>query len=192
MYRFRNPYKAKLTFIPDKRNFEINSFHIYKFNNMKKLVIIAIVFFAIAPFVNGQVKGDIPVAMLPKQVKQVLNEYFTILTTAKDLDDCAAKFEKIAGAGLVNEDGTLRSSVQPYSLKKDFQNVNFYTNPPKIARVNKSTTGQSGFGATALAGTKYKIYVKKKNGGQPAPIHIIVPKNHPTIKTPKVSNIGSL
>jgi hypothetical protein len=58
--------------------------------------------------------------------------------------------------------------------------------------VAKTKTQQCGFGESAIAGDWYKIYIAKKNGSQPAPIQIVVPENHPTIKTPKVMSIGSL
>jgi len=140
-------------------------------------------------------KNDIPVSKLPQEVKEVLVEYVSILINSSDLDVCAENFIAVAGGSLVNEDGlSLRSSVKPYSLKKDFQNVKFYANPLKITRVNVSYTNGSGFGESALKGKKYKIWIDKAKGqaGMPAPISIIVPEGHPSIKTPKVVGIGSL
>lgn len=139
-------------------------------------------------------KNDIPVSQLPSGVKSVLNQYVSTLKSG-NLDQVAQKFTAIAGGGLVNEDGkSLRSSVKPYSLKKDWQNIKFYANPVKITRVNKSQTNGTGYGASALKGTVYKIWIDKKPGqaGMPAPISIIVPQGHPTIKSPKVIGIGSL
>ena len=158
---------------------------------MKKITTLFIALFAIISFANAQQK-DIPVSELPKEVKAVLEEYINILSTSKDLDECATKFLKIAGGGLVNPAGTqLRSSVKPYSLKKDFGNVGGVKKPISIVRVAKAHTGQTGFGASALAGDLYKVYIEKTDGGRPAPVHIVFPKNHPTIKEPKVTNIGS-
>lgn len=159
---------------------------------MKKTLLITALFLNFSVIGFSQAK-DIPVKNLPKDVENVLNEYLKILNTSENLDECAEKLVNIAGGSLVNEDGSLRNSVKPYSLKKDFQNAGFYSYPAKIARVNLSKTMQTGYGPTALAGDKYKIYIKKKNsGGIPAPIHIVVPKNHEFIKSPKVTNIGSL
>ncbi|KOY86329.1 hypothetical protein AD998_09395 [bacterium 336/3] len=140
--------------------------------------------------------GDIAVSKLPAEVKQVLEEYVNILTSSKDLDECAQRFTSIAGGGLINEDPvnvTLRQTVQPFSLKKDFNNIKFYAQPVKVTRVNVSKTGGSGYGASAVAGTIYKIWIDKKDPkqGMPAPVSIVVPENHSTIKTPKVMNIGS-
>jgi hypothetical protein len=147
--------------------------------------------------VSAQSKAnDIPVAKLPPEVKAVLEEYVKILTTSQDLDDCAKRFTSIAGGGLINEDPdnvTLRQGVQPFSLKKDFNNIKFYAQPIKITRVNVSRTNGSGYGASAVAGTVYKIWIDKKNPqqGMPAPVSIVVPENHASIKTPKVIGIGS-
>jgi hypothetical protein len=158
---------------------------------MKKIVIFALL--SLFSFTMMAQQKDIPVSELPKEVKEVLVQYIDILKSAESLDQCADNFVQVAGGGLVNEDGkSLRSSVKPYSLKKDFQNVKFYKDPVEIARVAKSQTKQTGYGASALAGDVYKIYIKKKDDSQPAPIHIVYPKNHSFIKTPKVTNIGSL
>ncbi len=159
---------------------------------MKKLSIFLFAIFATMFTMNAQ-QHDIPVSDLPPAVKEVLDQYITILTTSADLDECAERFTEIAGGGLINPSGTaLRSSVKPYSLKKDFQDIKYYKVPVKIMRVAKTRTGQSGYGASAIAGDWYKIYIAKKDGSQPAPVQIVVPENHPTIKTPKVISIGSL
>jgi len=136
---------------------------------------------------------DIPVSDLPAEVKQVLEQYIEILSTSKDLDECAVRFLSIAGGTLVDAEGTaLRTTVKPYSLKKDFSDIKYYKVPVEIKRVAKTRTGQAGFGASAIAGDWYKIYIVKKDGSQPAPVQIVVPENHATIKTPKVISIGSL
>ncbi|MDX1902871.1 MAG: hypothetical protein SFU27_01835 [Thermonemataceae bacterium] len=156
------------------------------------------VFFLAALLSSAQSKKvDIPVANLPKEVKGVLEQYVEILRNAKDVDDCANQFTAIAGGSLVNEDVeniSLRQTVKPFSLKKDYNDIKFYAYPIKITRVNVSNTSGTGYGASAVAGKIYKVWIEKanKNNGMPAPISIIVPENHPTIKTPKVVGIGSL
>jgi hypothetical protein len=84
--------------------------------------------------------------------------------------------------------------VQPFSLKKDFENVKFYANPAQITRVAKLRSKTSGFGDSAITGESYKIWIAKKEGtsGLPAPTTILVPEGHKTIKVPKVIAIGSL
>jgi len=159
---------------------------------MKKLAVLLVAILALG-FNSFSQQVDIPISELPVEVKQVLDRYVEILTTSKTLDICAEKFVLIAGGGLVNPAGTaLRSSVKPYSLRKDYENIKFYKVPVEIKRVAKTRTGQAGFGESAIAGDWYKIYIAKQDGSQPAPIHIVVPENHPTIKTPKVTGIGSL
>jgi hypothetical protein len=162
---------------------------------MKK-IILSILLLCAYGFSSAQSKaGDIPVAQLPAEVKQILDEYINILSTSKTAAECEQRLTAIAGGGLVNEDGnSLRSTVPPYSMKKDYDNCKFYSNPVVVTRVNKSNSNGSGFGASAIKGTVYKIWIGKKDpkNGLPAPISIMVPNGHATIKTPKVIGIGSL
>lgn len=138
--------------------------------------------------------NDISVEKLPTDVKNILGKYIKILKSPS-IDACASAFIEVAGGGLVNENFpvSLRSDVKIYSLKKDFDNIKFYANPVVITRVNVSQSNGNGFGKTAIAGTVYKIWIKKKEGvsGMPAPIQIMVPKGNAQITTPKVVNIGS-
>lgn len=141
--------------------------------------------------------GDIPVNELPRAVYEVLEQYMALLRQAASLDQAADLFTGIAGGALVNESPdpvSLRSSVKPYGLKKDVENVQFYAEPIRITRVNCGAPVQSGFGDTAIAGPVYKIWIAKKEGiaGLPAPISILLPQGHPHIHTPKVIAIGSL
>lgn len=162
---------------------------------MKRLTFFLAICFYFVSVSSGQSKAnDITVDKLPAEVKAVLDRYVEILGSA-DLNTCAGKFTEIAGGGLVNENFpiTLRSTVQNYSLKKDFDDIKFYENPVVITRVNVSSTNGNGFGATAIKGKIYKIWIGKKSGvaGMPAPVQILVPDGHDKIKTPKVTNIGS-
>lgn len=139
---------------------------------------------------------DIKVNDLPENVKKVLIEYISALKNASTLDEAASAVLPVMGGSLVNEDGqSLRNSVKPYSLKKDWQNIKFYANPIKITRVNSNPNkSTSGYGESAINGRVYKIWIDKKDGvaGLPAPISIMVPSNHESIKTPKIIGIGSL
>ncbi len=150
--------------------------------------------FPILLFSQNNQPRDIPVENLPSEVRQVLVRYLEILTTSSSLEDCAAKFRDIAGGSLVNEDGSLRSTVPQFALKKDFNDVKVYAVPPVITRVNTARTNRDGYGSTALRGMVYKIWIQKKDvsQGMPAPIAIIVPEGHPSITTPKVIGIGNL
>jgi hypothetical protein len=147
-----------------------------------------------APASAQSAKNDIAIDALPAEVKQTLASYVALLRGSADLDACAAGFVRIAGGGLVDQTGSaLRSSVKPYSLKKDFGNIKFYANPLVITRVNATPSGAQGFGGSAIKGMVYKIWIGKAKdaGGMPAPVSIMVPEGHATITTPRVVNIGS-
>lgn len=154
--------------------------------------------FALAAISFAQAQGragDIPVSQLPAEVKAVLVQYVDILRNSKDLDECANSVMTVFGGSLVNDDGSaLRSSIKDFSLKKDYNDVKWYANPIKITRVNVSYTNGDGYGESAIKGKRYKIWIDKadKSTGMPAPISIVVPEGHASIKTPKVVNIGSL
>jgi hypothetical protein len=162
---------------------------------MKKLFLSTLLSFAVIGFISAQSRAnDIPTDKLPKEVKTVLEQYLTILRTSADVDQCAGKFLDLAGGGLVNEDAkSLRKDVARFSLNKDFSNVKFYANPLKISRVNLSYSNGDGLGWSAIKGKKYKIWIEKanKSNGMPAPVTILVPEGHESIKVPKVVNIGS-
>jgi hypothetical protein len=78
-------------------------------------------------------------------------------------------------------------------LKKDHDNIKFYKQPVEITRVNKTASNGQGFGASTIKGQVYKIWIAKcaSGAGLPAPVSIMIPEGHATIKTPKVVNIGS-
>lgn len=162
---------------------------------MKKLFLSTLLSFAVIGLISAQSReNDIPTDKLPKEVKTVLEQYLTILRTSADIDQCAGKFLDLAGGGLVNENAkSLRQDVARFSLNKDFSNVKFYANPLKISRVNLSYSNGDGLGWSAIKGKKYKIWIEKadKSNGMPAPVSILVPEGHESIKVPKVVNIGS-
>lgn len=139
-------------------------------------------------------KNDIPVGQVPPAVMEVLQRYAAILK-AETLEKCGEAFIEVAGGGLVSEDGKkLGGDLLDFSLKKDWSNFKFYADPLEVTRVNKSLSNGDGYGASAIKGTVYKIWIAKKKGGAglPAPISIMVPEGHAWIKTPKVIGIGSL
>ncbi|MCA9623864.1 MAG: hypothetical protein KC731_32805, partial [Myxococcales bacterium] len=130
---------------------------------------------------------DIDPASMPPEVRKVLEQYLAVLRKSADLDQCAERFVAVAGGSLVNEDGkTLRGSVKPYGLKKDYNNIKFYADPAVISRVAKLDPVTSGFGPSAIRGPRYKIWIDKKSGeaGRPAPVTILVPEGHKTIRAP--------
>ncbi len=139
---------------------------------------------------NAQSKADdIPVADLPAEVKSVLEKYAQVLHDSKSVDEAAAGFATLAGGTLVNESGTLTSNTKQFGLKKDFNNFKHYAYPVQITRVNKTVSNGEGYGATKIAGTRYKVWIAKNDPakGMPAPVTIIVPSSG----APKIVNVGS-
>ncbi|HBF89010.1 MAG TPA: hypothetical protein DDX39_10250 [Bacteroidales bacterium] len=160
---------------------------------MKTLLAITFVISSFFVFAQSSI-NDIKVGELPPEVKTILDKYVEILHS-ENLDVCAEKFIEIAGGTLVSPDGkSLRSSVKPYSLKKDFDNIHFYKNPANISRVNLSASSTQGFGESAISGKVYKIWIDKisESEGIAAPISILLPDASSLIKSPKIVNIGSL
>lgn len=157
------------------------------------LAIMALIF--TGSFAGAQTKAnDIPIKDLPAEVQQVLNKYAEILGS-ESLEKCAEAFITIAGGSLVNEAGSkLGIAVPQFSLKKDFNHFRHYASPLVITRVNKTFSNGQGYGESKIKGWVYKIWIDKKNSadGMPAPISIMVPEGHATIKSPKVVGIGSL
>lgn len=158
---------------------------------MKKIIFWLITIFLFSVSSVFAQTTDIPQSELPADVKQVLSEYIQILQTAKDLDDAANKVKKLFAGHLLNSSGNVDSDIYNYSLKKDFTNAKFYQYPVKITRVSRTLNDYDGFQSTLFEGTRYKIWIAKKEGvaGMPAPTPIIKPaEGAPKI----VSVIGSL
>ncbi|MBP8081631.1 MAG: hypothetical protein KAZ87_00370 [Spirochaetes bacterium] len=139
-------------------------------------------------------KKDVSVEEIPPAVIKVLNQYMKILSESPTLEDCVKNIYPLLGGGLLSSDGKkVSSDTIQFSLKKDYNNVKFYSVPAEITRIQLNKNGYDGFEKTYIEGDIYKIWVNKKEGvaGMPAPIPVIVPKNdpeHPRI----ISSIGSL
>ena len=143
-------------------------------------------------FIPGHAeRKDINPSELPADVMDVLKQYCTVLSTSPDIETCAKKLAPIAGGHLLDSQGKISRDVFEFSLKKDFQNIKFYQVPPVITRIQRETDDYDGYESTLIQGTRYKIWIAKKEGvaGMPAPVPIIKPaKGSPKV----VSNIGSL
>ena len=134
---------------------------------------------------------DIPKEQVPPDVIAVLNHYLKILSTSPTLEACAVEVAKISGGHMLSQSGAVSQDVLPYSLKKDYQNVKFYKVPAVITRVVLVENDYDGYGPTLIQGTRYRIWIAKKDGvaGLPAPIPVLKPKDG----APKiVTTIGSL
>ncbi|HQE58578.1 MAG TPA: hypothetical protein PLA54_05210 [Spirochaetota bacterium] len=162
---------------------------------MKQFKKFIILIFAISVFSSiYPQRKDIPVEEVPSAVIKVLNQYLKILSESPTLEDCAKNIYPLLGGSLLSSDGKkVSSDTIQFSLKKDYNNVKFYSVPAEITRIQLNKNSYDGFEKTYIEGDIYKIWVKKKEGvaGMPAPIPVIVPKNDP--EHPKViSTIGSL
>ena len=139
-------------------------------------------------------RKDISIEEIPSAVIKVLNQYLKILSESPTLEDCAVKIYPYLGGGLLSSDGKkVSSDTIQFSLKKDYNNVKFYSVPAEITRIQLNKNSYDGYEKTYLEGDIYKIWINKKEGvaGMPAPVPVIVPKNDP--EHPKViSSIGSL
>lgn len=132
---------------------------------------------------------------LPADARYALDQYILILRQSRSIDECAGRFLGIAGGSLLNSSGTqLRQDVPQMSLKKDYNNIRFYADPPILTRVDYTPDASDGYGATAIRGRMYKVWIAKAQGqsGMPAPISILIPVGHPNIHDPKIIGIGSL
>lgn len=162
--------------------------------SMKRLTtLLFLICCAAAPLAAQSRQNDIPVEQLPAEVKQVLEQYVQILRTSKTVDEAATRFTDIAGGTLVNENGSVSGNTRQFGLKKDFNNIKHYADPLIITRVNATPSNGQGYGKTAIKGMVYKIWIRKKDEkqGMPAPVSILVPEGHESIKTPRVVNVGS-
>lgn len=139
-------------------------------------------------------RKDISVEDVPPAVIKVLNQYLKVLSESPTLEDCTKNIYPYLGGGLLSSDGKkVSSDTIQFSLKKDYNNVKFYSVPAVITRIQINKNSYDGYEKTYLEGDIYKIWINKKEGvaGLPAPIPVIVPKNDP--EHPKViSTIGSL
>jgi len=156
----------------------------------KRIFVTAALFLMLIGNLFSQTK-DISESKLPDDVKEVLNEYIKILQNATDLNDAASKVKSIFAGHLLNSEGEVDKDVYYFSLKKDYNNAKFYQYPVEITRISRTMNDYDGFQETLFEGTRYKIWIAKKDGvaGLPAPVPIIKPsKGAPKV----VSVIGSL
>ncbi len=137
-------------------------------------------------------RKEIPKEEVPADVIEVLNAYMKILTTSPTLEACGVAVEKIAAGHMLSMNGGISDDVMQFSLKKDYQNAKFYRFPVVITRVQRIENDYDGFGPTLFRGTRYRIWIAKKEGvpGLPAPIPIIKPASGGPPKI--VTTIGSL
>jgi hypothetical protein len=159
--------------------------------NSRVILVTVLAAFLLCAVTTSAGQKEIPAGQLPGDVVEVLNKYLNILTTSPTLEACAQKVAAISAGHMLSQNGGISRDVLDFSLKKDYQNAKFYKVPPVITRVVVIENDYDGFGPTLFEGTRYKIWIAKKDGvaGLPAPIPIIKPASG----APKiVTSIGSL
>ena len=160
---------------------------------MEKTALIVCLMFALSGAVFAAPKELEPSAA-PEDVVETLNAYLTALSSCASVDEAGNVLlsKGLVGGHLLSTDGTqVSSDALQFSLKKDFENVKFYTVPAVITRITVEESSYDGFRKTLFEGTRYKIWIKKKPGvaGLPAPVPVIKPKAG---KPRVVSTVGSL
>ena len=160
---------------------------------MRKIALIICMIFPVSQAAFAAPKELEPSA-LPRDVVETLNAYLTVLSSSASVDEAGNTLltRGLIGGHLLSTDGTKASSdALQFSLKKDFENVKFYTVPAVITRIILETDSYDGFKKTLFEGARYKIWINKKPGvaGMPAPVPVIKPKSG---KPRVVSVVGSL
>jgi len=105
------------------------------------LLIFAVSFFS---SIYSQRK-DISIEDVPPAVIKVLNQYLKVLSESPALEDCAKNIYPYLGGGLLSSDGKkVSSDTIQFSLKKDYNNVKFYSVPAVITRIQLNKNSYDG------------------------------------------------
>lgn len=154
---------------------------------LTSLTVIGIVF---SNFIKAQ---DIALADFDKKGVEVVNKFIeAINANPSDIQAAALAAMPFIHRSDYDAAGTnLKKDRLDFSFKKAWQNAKFYDFPIKVTRVQKQSLTAIGFGATAQAGTSYKVFIGKKAGvsGMPAPMHVFIPADGGDAK---LHNYGSL
>jgi hypothetical protein len=136
---------------------------------------------------------DIAVADFDKKGIEVVNKFIDAINANAGDENAAAlaALPYIHKSEYDNSGAALKKDRMDFSFKKAWQNAKFYDSPVKVTRVQKQSLTAIGFGATAQAGTAYKVFIGKKAGvaGMPAPLNVFFPQDG---SDPKVYYYGSL
>ena len=163
-----------------------------KIINMKKMIpaLIAITAMLMQFVSYGQ---DIPVNKFDQRGIEAINKFMAALSdNASNEQDAAKAAMPFIHRSEYDKSGTnLMRDRLDFSFKKAWQNVNFYRAPVSITRIQKQNLTAIGFGATAQAGTSYKVWIAKKEGvnGMPAPLSVFFPADG---SAPTLHSYGSL
>jgi len=136
---------------------------------------------------------DIQLADFDKRGIEVVNKFMDAINANAADQAAAAKAAMpfIHNSEYDNTGTALKRDRMDFSFKKAWQNAKFYESPVKVTRIQKQSLTAIGFGATAQAGTSYKVFIGKKAGvaGMPAPLNVFIPADG---SDPKVHYYGSL
>lgn len=159
---------------------------------MKTFKLISAFFIAISVSLNLSAQ-DIQLADFDKRGIEVVNKFMdAINANATDITAAAkAALPFIHNSEYDASGAALKRDRMDFSFKKAWQNAKFYESPVKVTRIQKQSLTAIGFGATAQAGTSYKVFIGKKAGvaGMPAPLNVFLPADG---SEPKVHYYGSL
>ncbi len=138
-------------------------------------------------------KNNIKISAIPKDVKELLNEYLGVLLNSSNQEEAAQVLydRGLISGNLLDEFGLKPAEdIVLYSLKKDFYNAKFYFSPVVITGVTYTAKSYDGYKDNYIEGKKYQIWIQKKDksNGPPSPITIIKPISG----SPKIIGIGSL
>lgn len=136
---------------------------------------------------------DIPVKQFDKRGIAIINDFMVAIMNNSG-DEMAAAKAALPYIHPSEYDGTgtnLKRDRLEFSFKKAWQNAKFYKVPVSVTRVQRQNITAIGFGATAQAGTAFKVWVAKKDGagGMPAPLNVFFPADG---SSPTVYYYGSL
>ena len=159
---------------------------------MKKVLSLLITGMAIC--LQFSAKGqEIQLNKFDKRGVELINSFMNALIANATDELAAAKtaLPFIHRSEYDNSGTSLKRDRLDYSFKKAWQNAKFYQVPVSVTRVQKQSLTAIGFGATAQAGTSYKVWIAKKSGvrGLPAPLNVFFPSDG---SGPTLNYYGSL
>lgn len=126
-----------------------------------------------------------------EEAVELLNNFLTALSIEDENERLLAVIP-LVHRDLLNRDCTdLSIDVKPFSYKKAYCNVKFYSIPAVITEVRKGNPCTVGYEETAEEGRVDKYFIDKKPDvdGMPAPVEIFWPEDG---GPPKIYYMGSL